>query len=320
MSRTVAFLSYTRKDDAFFGGYITQFSKMLENAVHVVTGDPSFHVFQDVEGLVIGEQWRKKLSEVIDSSSFLVPMLSPLFFNSKPCRDEIEQFLEHERALGRDDLILPIYFLTTAKLEKEEEKSKDDLAAEVARRQLFDWREKANVPLKNPAAREAVLTLARGVESAMARLRTSSSSKAEPEDLAEHPELTAGVDDVSLQAPEDRKVLWVDDNPDNNIWERRALESYGVRFVLARDTDAAKRAVREAGPFDAIVSDVSRVGDAQAGFTLLSQLRDENVGTPYFIYTAGRSALLGPVAKVKGAHGLTANPDALVEMVLQAIR
>jgi hypothetical protein len=49
MSETMAVLSYTRKDDEFFGGYITAFRKTLESAVHVVTGLETFRIFQDVE-------------------------------------------------------------------------------------------------------------------------------------------------------------------------------------------------------------------------------------------------------------------------------
>ena len=62
-SPALAFLSYTRKDDEFFGGYITTFRKMLENAVQVVTGETSFQVFQDIDGIVIGENWEKKLKK-----------------------------------------------------------------------------------------------------------------------------------------------------------------------------------------------------------------------------------------------------------------
>ena len=108
MPEAIAVLSYTRKDDEFFGGYITAFRKTLESAVHVVTGMEDFHIFQDVEGIVFGEQWQKKLADVIDTASFLVPMVSPLFFNSQPCRQEVDLFLAHERKLKRDDLILPV--------------------------------------------------------------------------------------------------------------------------------------------------------------------------------------------------------------------
>jgi CheY-like chemotaxis protein len=329
MPEPTAFLSYTRKDDEFFGGYITAFRTSLENAVHVVTGDPSFRVFQDVEGIVVGEDWRNKLSEVIHGSSFLVPMLSPLFFNSEACRDELGQFLEHERALRRRDLILPVYFLSCPKLEKPDERAKDPFAKEIATRQLFDWRENANVPLHDPASRAAILKLAGGVGQAIERLETAAPTarpaRLGPEQdlqaLAGDPRLDAGVEGRTARGQlSPRAILWVDDAPDNNRWERQALEAYGMVFVLARDTEDAERALRERGPFAAVISDMGRVGDRQAGLTLLDRLRKAGVETPYFIYTSGLAAKLGPLARLRGAQGLTANPDALVEMVVAAVR
>jgi hypothetical protein len=341
-SPALAFLSYTRKDDEFFGGYITAFRKMLENAVQVVTGETSFQVFQDIDGIVIGENWEKKLDEAIHGSSFFVPMLSPLFFNSKHCREEVEKFLEHERALKRSDLILPIYFLTTAKLEKEEERTKDPLATEFAKRQLFDWRQQANVPLQDPAGRVAILALARAVANALERLENSNVLKRlEVGDALERlvvkqtlPELgheistsdarlVTGIPAEMLREKlTPRKVLWVDDNPDNNIWERQALESYGVEFVLAQSTAEAVQQWQDKGPFKAIISDMGRVGDAQAGYTLLSVVKKAPIQVPYFIYTAAshQESLFSHDAKVRGAQGLTSDPDALVAMVVAVIR
>jgi CheY-like chemotaxis protein len=340
-SPALAFLSYTRKDDEFFGGYITAFRKMLENAVQVVTGETSFQVFQDIDGIVIGENWEKKLDEAIHGSSFFVPMLSPLFFNNKHCREEVEKFLEHERALKRSDLILPIYFLTTAKLEKEEEKTKDPLATEFAKRQLFDWRQQANVPLQDPAGREAILALARSVANALERLENANALKRlEVGDALERlevkqtlPELGRKIStsdarlmtgipaEVLREKLTPRKVLWVDDNPDNNIWERQALESYGVEFVLAQSTDEAVQQLQDKGPFTAIISDMGRVGDAQAGYTLLSIVREKPIQVPYFIYTAANhEESLSHDAKVRGTQGLTSDPDTLVAMVVAAIR
>jgi CheY-like chemotaxis protein len=340
-SPALAFLSYTRKDDEFFGGYITAFRKMLENAVQVVTGETSFQVFQDIDGIVIGENWEKKLDEAIHGSSFFVPMLSPLFFNNKHCREEVEKFLEHERALKRSDLILPIYFLTTAKLEKEEEKTKDPLATEFAKRQLFDWRQQANVPLQDPAGREAILALARSVANALERLENANALKRlEVGDALERLEvkqtlpelgrkistsdarLMTGIPAEMLREKlNPRKVLWVDDNPDNNIWERQALESYGVEFVLAQSTDEAVQQLQDKGPFTAIISDMGRVGDAQAGYTLLSIVREKPIQVPYFIYTAANhEESLSHDAKVRGTQGLTSDPDTLVAMVVAAIR
>lgn len=36
-----------------------------------------------------------------------------------------------------------------------------------------------------------------------------------------------------------RQILWVDDRPDNNVYERNALESMGVEFTLALSTQQA---------------------------------------------------------------------------------
>jgi len=94
-------------------------------------------------------------------------------------------------------------------------------------------------------------------------------------------------------------VLWVDDRPADNVWERKALASYGVQFVLALDT----------------------AEDESGGMTLLKWIRGKKIDTPYFIYTAGRTAtLLRPVTHLRGAQGITADPDALVDMVVAATR
>jgi CheY-like chemotaxis protein len=331
MPELLAFLSYTRMDDEFFGGYITAFRKVLENAVHVVTGEKTFRIFQDIEGIVIGESWRKKLAEIINKSSFLVPMMSPLFFNSEPCRDEVKQFLEHERAIGKHDLILPVYFISSAKLEKEEEKTKDPLAKELAARQKSDWREMANVPLGEPAARKAILKLGGEIAKAIERLE-GLGIRSRGEVKQPHPkrDYEALIGDLQLgdgvtgnlkrEQAHPRRILWVDDIPDNNIWERRALESYGVRFVLARDTSEAEQLLIKKGPFVAIVSDVARPGDRQAGYTFLDRVRKAGINTPYFIYTGHVAAELWPMARARGAQGITADPDALVQMVVATFK
>jgi CheY-like chemotaxis protein len=89
----------------------------------------------------------------------------------------------------------------------------------------------------------------------------------------------------------------------------------------ARATAEAQQLVSRKGPFAAIVSDMGRVGDRQAGYTFLERVRKDGIDTPYFIYTtSGLAATLGPVTRLRGAQGITADPDALVQMVLAAIR
>jgi CheY-like chemotaxis protein len=349
--RPKGFLSYTHKDDEFFGGYITEFRKMLENAVHVVSGERAFELFQDSEGIVIGNNWRKRLSEAIDDSSFLVPMLTPLYFNSGPCREELTEFLEHERSLERDDLMLPVYFVTSAKLEKPEEQARDPLAVEVARRQVYDWREQALIPLQEGTSRKAMIALAGQIADRIqaGTLPGSEDSVVPPgpvgigqapdpgegtsvprrppsrrraADLAGDPKVHEGVDGAAARTPPPlRAVLWVDDLPANNAWERRALESYGVRFELARDTSEAMALMEAHGPFAAIISDLGREGEPAAGLTLLRELqRSGQSQAPYFIYTSPAGTAVAPVARALGSRAVTADPDELVRMVIDAIR
>ena len=66
-----AFLSYTRLDDEFFGGAITSLRRLFELGVQVVTGDRSFEIFQDIDGIELGQKWQKRINEAILGSSFL---------------------------------------------------------------------------------------------------------------------------------------------------------------------------------------------------------------------------------------------------------
>ena len=67
-TRFEAFLSYTRPDDRFFGGNITAMCQVLELGVQVVTGNRDFTIFQDVDGIGLGEDWRDKLADAIAGS------------------------------------------------------------------------------------------------------------------------------------------------------------------------------------------------------------------------------------------------------------
>ena len=92
-----AFLSYTRFDDRHDGGAITEFCRRLASAVRAVTGAP-FQIFQDVVGMGIGEHWPGKLDEMLNAARFFIPIVTPSYFTSKPCRDELEKFLRGGRA------------------------------------------------------------------------------------------------------------------------------------------------------------------------------------------------------------------------------
>jgi formylglycine-generating enzyme required for sulfatase activity len=158
-----AFLSYTRLDDQGHDGGITALRAALELQVRIVTGDDSFEIFQDVDAIAFGEHWPKRLDQALAASRFLIPVLSPRFFRSAPCRDELRKFLAHEQAAGRDDLILPIYLVDTPVLDRAPLRAADELARAIHERQRWDWRPHAFAHPGDPALRKAVRELAKAI-------------------------------------------------------------------------------------------------------------------------------------------------------------
>lgn len=122
-----------------------------------------------------------------------------------------------------------------------------------------------------------------------------------------------------MQAEPSRKhVLWVDDNPENNINERHALEAQGIEFTLAKSTDEALTLTQNR-QFAAIISDMRRKEGAQEGYTLLEKLTESGNKIPYVIYAGTGSAEQKQLAKDKGATGLTNRADELFELIIGAV-
>jgi hypothetical protein len=90
-------------------------------------------------------------------------MITPGFFKSQPCREEIGRFLDREKKLGRSDLIFPVYYVTTDVLDEESKRSADPLAGEIASRQYTDWRDLRHEPFTTPAVGKRLETMARQI-------------------------------------------------------------------------------------------------------------------------------------------------------------
>lgn len=135
---------------------------------------------------------------------------------------------------------------------------------------------------------------------------------------------TAGRAATLLQGadgPAARRGLWVDDNPDNNRFERAALEALGIRLDVCRSTDEAIRTLEEAAAdrYSIIISDMSRPEGRTAGLTLLDWLRDHRIRTPCIIYAGSATPQQVAETKKHGGVDQTDDPTELVEKVAAAI-
>jgi CheY-like chemotaxis protein len=113
-------------------------------------------------------------------------------------------------------------------------------------------------------------------------------------------------------------ILWVDDRPENNTYERQAFEGMGLRFTLVLSTDEAFERLSQA-KYAAIISDMGRREGPREGYVLLDRLRKEGDRTPLFFYAASNAPEHKRETREHGGQGCTNNAQELFEMVTRAV-
>jgi F-box protein 11 len=162
-----AFLSYARFNDQQDADRITAIRRKLAGEVQTVTGNP-FEIFQDRFDIRVGEQWKSRIEETLESATLLIAILTPSFFKSEYCRKETQQFLDREKKLGRRDLIIPVYYVNMRAFEKDE--TNDDELIEVMKsRQRFDGTKLRFLELDSTGLRETVNAIAIQIQEALER-------------------------------------------------------------------------------------------------------------------------------------------------------
>lgn len=126
------------------------------------------------------------------------------------------------------------------------------------------------------------------------------------------------VDRRTLRKASSAWALWVDDRPDNNVYERQSLEALGIRFVLATSTDEALDKLTKQH-FDVVISDMGRPPDTRAGYTLLDRLREAGNRVPFVIYASSNAPEHKAEARRRGALGCTNRANELFGYVVTAL-
>jgi F-box protein 11 len=145
----LAFLSYAHSDDSHENGKLLIFAERLSGEVRMQWG-AEFPIFIDREDLKWGQEWKRRLDESLDGVTLLIPILTPGYFKSESCRNELRRFLKREEHLGRKDLILPVYYVRSPALEDEAKRAADELAQVLHERQYKNWRHLRHEPWTTP--------------------------------------------------------------------------------------------------------------------------------------------------------------------------
>ena len=191
-------MSYARSDDN--RGCLTEFRERLGDEVRVQIGE-EFLIFQDRENIRWGQNGEARIKESLDEVTFLIPIITPSFFNSPDCSDELQQFLEREKELGRDDLVLSVYYVDCPLLNDKENRTGNELAQAIFdHHQYEDWRDMRFEPFTSPEVGKKLARLAVQIRDALDSVQASERKEA--------PEPDAGVarrpaEDMPVSLPPD---------------------------------------------------------------------------------------------------------------------
>jgi CheY-specific phosphatase CheX len=80
-------------------------------------------------------------------------------------------------------------------------------------------------------------------------------------------------------------VLWIDDMPTRNFWERKSLEAFGVRFTPVKTVAEASEKLTQ-GKYDAVIYSLGRGADLQSGYALYDEKQKLGDTSPVVFYGA----------------------------------
>jgi hypothetical protein len=133
-----AFMGHARSGDSGDDAWLGLLRERLEHEVSARTG-VDVPVLADRAGAAWADQWRRRVEEGLDADMMLLVIITPDLFGSAACRQEIARFRDRERALGRDDLIVAVYYASAPAMESRIPRRGADLARLLRSRQRADW-------------------------------------------------------------------------------------------------------------------------------------------------------------------------------------
>ncbi len=129
--------------------------------------------------------------------------------------------------------------------------------------------------------------------------------------------MAASVEAVVSGVAAGKNLLWVDDQPENNTYGVKALESQGINVVISRSTRDALEQIKKRD-FAVIVTDQRRAengtDDHEAGNHLLEAVRKLGFQTPVILSTAFPKKPEG-----RDFFDATNTQHGVYELVMQAI-
>ena len=164
-----AFFSYVRQVDDHDGGRLTRLRERLQGEIRVQTGI-GIELFQDIRDVKWGDRWQQRILDAAAGSLFLIPVVTPGYFLSDPCRSEYEAFKALEQQHAIQGVILPIYYVETDELSDPAWREGNAWAEELAAMQWVDWRTLRLEPWESPEPNRRVEQMAKALKQRLKEL------------------------------------------------------------------------------------------------------------------------------------------------------
>lgn len=175
-----AFWSYTHDDNSRAQGRVLELAAAVQGEFEVTTAQ-DLKMFVDRDALQWGEAWKESIESALAAAPFFIPIITPKYFASEACRNELAAFSGMAKSRGLEKLMLPILYIKVDDLNVD---SADELKAIVARTQYVDWTSLRLKPVDNLTVLEAVEAMAvrlRELQYEVHRLSIEQENKTEAE-------------------------------------------------------------------------------------------------------------------------------------------
>lgn len=141
------FWSYAHGDNELDDGAILKLAGLVAQEYDLLSGAP-LKIFVDRDDLAWGDEWKARVDQALTRTTFFIPVITPRYFTRPECRRELLEYSAKAKALGVDELILPILYVKPVDFSQE---SPDEAVSLVARMQYADW---TKARLQDPKSRE----------------------------------------------------------------------------------------------------------------------------------------------------------------------
>lgn len=305
MDQPKVFISYSSKD-----GDIAELMKMkLEDA--------GIEVWRDIHEIAAGEEWRNEIDYGLLNAEALIVLL-----NQNAAASSYVTY-EWAFALGNGKPVIPILLETCELHPRIKVLQYLDFTAQKRPWSVLIERVKQ---LAAPKSSQQNNKQGLSLEQIIDGIKSLANAKAAQSDDAKGPDFSrAAAKMISatnyLNTVENRlhAILWVDDHPNNQLFEREAFQALGFTFDLAATTAEALE-LFQTKSYAAIISDMGRAAGPQEGYVLLKEVRQADKDTPFFIYSGSNSLEHKIMAQERGAQGATNRVDELIDLVTTHIR